>query len=277
MAAPEVTPLAEAARAVTAPTGDLATPDGFARAERLARIGMRAEAIHLLNSQVKIEPQDERAWLLLSELVPEPPEKIRLLERVLAINPHNEAARQRMEGLRQVQENPLQRGIFMEEAGEYARAVDLYQLVITHSRMPTERLEATRRIANIKLRQESDQAQPVNPTLNLARVTAGPVMLFVIMVFIQSGLNLFHAPFLAFPGIASVLAGSFLVSITTMRPMHPKWVERYGAPGTGDEPHARRRLNLAGWLCMLAPFSIFLIDAGFRLGALRASMLQGLP
>ena len=123
----------------------------------------------------------------------------------------------------------------------------------------------------------ADRAQPIHPTLNLLRVTVGPVLLFGLMIFIQSSLNLANASFLAIPGIASVLAGSFLVSVTTMRPMHPKWIERFGAPGAGSEPETRFRLQLLGWLCMLAPLAIFFVEAGFRLAVLRGSMFEIWP
>jgi tetratricopeptide (TPR) repeat protein len=251
--------------------------DPYYRAERLARIGKQAEAVRLLNALVKKEPQDERAWLLLSELEANPQEKLRLLQRVLAISPHHSLARQRLVALQHMREDPLRRGQSLEEAGQDEQAIQLYNMVIAHSQTPAQRIEASRRIANIRLRQESDQAQPIHPTLNLLRVTVGPVLLFVMMVFIQSGLNLSNLPLLSLPGILLVLAGSFLVSATTMRPMHPKWIEIFGAPGAGSEPETRFRLQLLGWLCMLAPFSIFLVDAGFRLGALSASMFEVFP
>lgn len=261
----------------TAPAAKPVASDPYYRAERLARIGKREEAIRLLNALVKKEPQDERFWMLLSELETDPQEKLRLLQRVLAIYPGHPLARQRLTALQHMQDDPLQRGQSLEEAGKDDQAIQLYNMVVAHSQTPAQRLEASRRIANIRLRQEADQAQPIHPTLNLLRVTVGPVLLFAMMVFIQSGLDPSNIPWLSLPGILLVLVGSFLVSATTMRPMHPKWIEIFGAPGSGSEPETRFRLHLLGWLCMLAPFSIFLVDAGFRLGALHASMLGGLP
>jgi hypothetical protein len=64
---------------------------------------------------------------------------------------------------------------------------------------------------------------------------------------------------MAIPGAAIVLAGSCLVSITSMRPAHPKWIELFGGPGAGSEPQIHRGLRLAGWLCILAPFPIYLL------------------
>jgi hypothetical protein len=73
------------------------------------------------------------------------------------------------------------------------------------------------------------------------------------------------------------MAGSLLVSVTGMRPMHPKWIALYGTPGTGDEPQKREEMRWLGWLLMLAPFTIFLIEAGFRLGVLQSAMMNKIP
>jgi hypothetical protein len=94
------------------------------------------------------------------------------------------------------------------------------------------------------------------------------------MVFLQSGLNPLHTPLLSFPGILSVFAGSLLVSATEMRPAHPYWIARFGLPGTGDEPDMRRGLRLLGLAMLLAPYALFLIEAGHRLGLLQASVLS---
>ena len=63
----------------------------------------------------------------------------------------------------------------------------------------------------------------------------------------------------------------------SMRPMHPRWIDLFGTPGSNRELEMRGRLRLCGWLLMLVPFTIFMIEAGFRLGALEASMMESLP
>jgi hypothetical protein len=57
-----------------------------------------------------------------------------------------------------------------------------------------------------------------------------------------------------------------------MVPAHPFWIKKFGTPGEGDEPELRRGLRLLGLALLLAPFTIFLIEASLRLGALKASM-----
>jgi hypothetical protein len=228
----------------------------------------------LLNELVELNPQEARAWMLLGELQRDPEFKIRMFEKVAALDPGNKEVAQYIEALRPVLANPLRRGQYLEENGDFEGAAQLYRSIAVHSRLPAERIEAERRIADLHLREEASRMQPINPTLNLVRVTLGPVFLFIIMIFLQSGLNLLHTPLLAFPGLVSVLAGSFMVSLTEMRPMHPRWIERFGVPGTGDEPGVRRDVRLLGMALMLAPFTIFLVEASYRLGELQASMMN---
>ena len=144
------------------------------------------------------------------------------------------------------QKNPFLRGQLFEERGEVDRAMETYLSIATHSRLPTERLEAQRRMENIQTRQEANHIQPVHPNLNLWRLAAGPVLLFGVLLFMQSGLKLTHLPWQSLPGTLSVIAGSLLIALTEMVPTHPLWVKWFGQPGSGDEPEMRRGMRLLG-------------------------------
>ncbi len=242
-------------------------------AQRLAAAGKRGDAILELQQVAREDPYNEQVWLALSETHTDPVEKIKALEKALEINPNSDLSQQRKERLDELQLNPLLRGSHLEARGSVEEAIQVYTYVIAHSHLPAERLEAQHRIDDIRLRQEVERYHKVNPTLNLARLTMGPVVLFVVMVFMQSGLNPMHTPLLALAGFLSVLAGSLLVSAVEMVPAHPYWVKLFGLPGVGDEPEMRRGLRLLGIALLLAPFTIFMIEAGHRLGVLRASML----
>jgi hypothetical protein len=145
--------------------------------------------------------------------------------------------------------------------------------VIALSHLPAERLEAERRIENIRLRQEADGFQKVSPTVTLLRLACGPVLLFAMMVFMQSGLNPLHTPLLALPGFFSVLAGSLVISATSMRPAHPRWLKLLGVKSTAEEPEIQNGARLLGWALLIAPYTMFFIEAGHRLGVLQSSML----
>jgi tetratricopeptide (TPR) repeat protein len=245
-------------------------------AQRLAAADKTGEAETIIREVVEAHPDDERALLVFSEITASLKEKVWALAKVVAINPRNEEGWRRLELLRQVEKEPLKRGRFLEERGDFEQAVVIYRSVIALSRSALERVETERRIERIELHRESVRLQPVSANFNILRLTLGPVLLFLIMVFMQSGLNVLHTPLVAVLGAVSVTAGSLLVTIIGMRPAPPKWIEIVGQPGTGDEPEIRSGLRELGWALLLAPFTIFLIEASYRLGILQASMLANL-
>lgn len=248
----------------------------------------------MLREALRCDPANLAAWVWFSDVTSDLPTRIHALERALALRPDDPLLLGRLEALRRdlttaspkdaakgeqktgppTESMPylLQQGKRQEDCGEFEAAIETYTSVITHSRSPAERVEATRRIEDIRMRQEADQLQRVHPDINWLRLATGPVLLFVIMVFMQSGLKLYQMPILSLMGIASVVLGSLMVSITEMRPAHPRWVAMFGKPGEDDEPEMRRGIRLLGWALLLAPYTMFLIDAGQRLGVLHASM-----
>lgn len=235
--------------------------------------GRTIQAAGVFQQVVRANPGDMRAWLMLGDLLPDPQERVRALERVVVAQPLNEQAWRRLENLRSLQHDPLQRGKTLEARGDVDQAVQIYNAVIAHSPQPRERREAALRIEQIRLRQEAGRLQPIDPNLNLARLAGGPVLLFGVMVFIQSGMNPLHLPIAVLPGLLSVLIGGLLVAVTGMQPVHPRWVALVGRPGAGDEPEIQRGLRLLGLALMLAPYTLFLIEAGRRLGMLHSALL----
>lgn len=245
-------------------------------ARRLSGAGRRAEAVQLLEEILKKYPHAESAWEALSEIHPNPARKAEALEQTLTLNPHNRDAQQRLDLLRHVQQDPLRRGQHLEERGEFEQAILVYKTLAAHSASPAERLEAQNRIERLLLQREAESLQPVHPNLNLVRLALGPVLLFLLMLLMQSGLNPLHLPLAAIPGVASVALGGLLVAVTGMRPAPAIWVEYIGSPGTGDEPEMRRGLRLLGLALLLAPYTLFMIEAGHRLGVLQAAMFSGI-
>lgn len=253
-----------------------ATENALKMALHLANAGRFIEAVRQLEEILAENPQEERAWQALGEIHPDPARKIKALEQTLALKPHNQEARQRLEMLRHIQQDPLLHGLHLEERGECEQAILVYQALAAHSASPLERLEAQNRIERIHLKRDAHALQPVHPHLTLARLALGPVLLFLLMLLMQSGLNPLRLPIVALPGVASVAAGSLLVAVTGIRPAPAVWVKRFGPPGTGDEPEMRKGLRLLGLALLLAPFTLFLIEAGNRLGVLQASMFPGI-
>jgi tetratricopeptide (TPR) repeat protein len=227
--------------------------------------GLSTQAVPILEEVVALDDHCEAAWLLLSEAYSDLGDRIRALEKAAEINPDNPDTQRCLVGLWDASSSPFKRGKYLEERGDFDAAVGTYTSIVTHSRSAVERVEATRRIEDIRLRQESDQLRLVNPTLNLVRLSAGPAVLFLLTLFIHSGLNLLHITLLGLLGLLCVSAGSLMVTITGMRPAHPLWMKQFGTPGTGDEPEMRQSVRLVGFALAMAPFIIFFLDAVARL------------
>ena len=96
--------------------------------------------------------------------------------------------------------------------------------------------------------------------------------MFTLLILIQSGLNPLKIPLIALLGEACVLAGSLVVNVTSLRPMHPRWIKAFGRPGTPAELEMRFELRILGWSLLVAPFILFFIDALHRLLLFRAAM-----
>ena len=75
--------------------------EAIQQAVNLARSGERAAARQLLENTVRQEPQNARAWYLLSQLVDTSKQTIYCLEKVLEVDPTNEQAITRLEKLKQ--------------------------------------------------------------------------------------------------------------------------------------------------------------------------------
>lgn len=246
--------------------------DILKEARRLAKQGQIDPALGLLYGLVETQPKRGDAWLLIAQITPRTQEKISALQKVAEIYPKNRKVRAHLKRLQALDRDPFLAGLQHEERGEREQAMLVYESIKVHSRSPADRMEAIRRMDNLRLIEEAERLQPVNPTLNLLRLAIGPVILFTLLIFIQSGLNPLKLPLVALLGEVSVLAGSLLVNVTSLRPMHPRWVKAFGRPGTPTELETRFDLRLLGWALLAAPFIIFFITALHRLLQFRAAM-----
>jgi BMFP domain-containing protein YqiC len=73
--------------------------DLYTRASAAAADGEKGTARDLLDELIVEQPDNEQAWLLQADMVEDSNEEYDCLQHVLAINPHNQAARQKLEAL----------------------------------------------------------------------------------------------------------------------------------------------------------------------------------
>ncbi|HVU10663.1 MAG TPA: tetratricopeptide repeat protein [Phototrophicaceae bacterium] len=71
------------------------------RGIRLAKEGQKDQARELLQQSIRIEPNNEAAWLWLASVARDNRERVFCLEKLLEINPNNEAGKKALEAARQ--------------------------------------------------------------------------------------------------------------------------------------------------------------------------------
>ena len=78
-------------------------PETLQRAITAIRSGDNETGQRLLAEVIRNEPRNEAAWLWMSSVIDSDQHRRDCLERVLAINPHNETAQRGLDALRQKQ------------------------------------------------------------------------------------------------------------------------------------------------------------------------------
>src|SRR5215212_631936 len=113
-------------------------PSQFRAAEQAARRGQREAAYQLMCQALRENPSYVKAWLSMSKLVDDPARQRECLERVLALEPHNEAARDGIEILRLKEMLASVHAPALVDRGPEPRQIGAYlleQRVITHEQL----------------------------------------------------------------------------------------------------------------------------------------------
>lgn len=249
----------------------------------MARAGKREEARDILLRVVDEDPRNELAWMWLAGLVDAPEDKIIACENVLTINPSNEKARAYLERLRQrnhsanangrmekadpvqsPRNDPLEQARFLEQDGDLDEALMIYKMQAAKAKDTQTFNEIYRQIVRIEQIQ-ADGIRYVTPRASILRLTFPWSLLYLSLALIQVGLDpLGHLTsylWFAFPWVAF---GGYLVAVAEVRSRHPIWKYLFMENGDGTPP-ARFAVGLAGWLMILIPLLLLLLDSIRRL------------
>jgi len=236
----------------------------LAEAQAAMRAGRKQEAQHLLLQFVEAYEEDEAAWLMLSEVVDDVADQIVALENALTLNPRNARAKARLEKLRAMRHDSLALGDFYRERGRLAQAEAAYYVAAANSPTEAERRHASRELDSIRDLYDLSGFRFANPTLTLLRLTLGPPVLYGLMVFAQSGLNMLTlSPRLCLAGLGVVM-GSLLVAGASAAPRHRLWTSLFGSRGL-SHPLPRSVLGMLGVILIALPFALLLSLAFDRL------------
>lgn len=247
----------EQQRAAAEPAGP------YEEALNLLRLGYRREARTRLLELVRNEPRHEQAWFTLSTLVEEATDQIIALENVLDINPNHAEAQTRLTELHRVHDDHFDLGRAYEEKKEFEKALVSYRLAEKQAINAADRAMAKRR--RELLEKHVQEAKPVtltSPTATLTRLSAGPVLLYGVLIFIHSGFNPLHANPLLCLSLPLVVAGSVMLTAADL-PHLPAWHRFTGGPPPSFSTRAAARLLGLGLI--LLPFFFLLVSAANRI------------
>lgn len=224
-----------------------------------------AQALLVVQELIHQETQLADAWLLYAELVNGVDEKIQAYETALSINPSNETARRRLEQYRYYQKTPHELAAYFEEEGKLDDAIAVYREIVGRAANSSEFDRAYRemvRLEDLKI----EKVRHVRPTAHIARLSMGLPLLYFLLALLQEGLNPFaHFALYHWIGIPFVLLGSFFIAVAAVRGRHAIWERLFGERGGRGSAMARWTVALAGWLLVLLPHFLLILDSFARL------------
>jgi len=234
-------------------------------AAHLLKSGARQEALTALRQITGKHATCASAWLMQSYAEPLLEDQLGALEKLLALNPDNLRAKKRQDELKQMAENPILLGLDYEKRGQLDLAMATYQKVRLLSTSTDERTEAALYLDQVQARSGDPAWTAPSPTLTVLRLAAGPILLYVLLVLFQSGLNPLHIEFHYFLEGLLVIASSFILALTTSKPRHPRWLAEFGRPGESRETLIRMSLILLGVFFLVGTYLLFFMEAWNRL------------
>lgn len=205
-------------------------------------------------------------WRMLAELSPEWEERAQALERLTELYPQDEETRKKWERARYYARHPIHQAELYEESGEIDKAIKLYLSIAAEAGSKSAEWNKILRKVNELEDLKREGVVHIPPALEIARLTAGPPMVYFMFALIHVGINPFANPdFLTWSGLLWVILGSFFVALAST-PSHNRFWELLFQDVSGKgSPAARSALALAGWILVALPHLLMFAAAFYRL------------
>lgn len=231
-----------------------------------------AQALLLVQELLQQEVQLADAWLLYAELVSGIDEKVQAYETALRLEPSNATARRQLEHYRLYQKEPFELAAYFEEEGRLDEAIAVYQEIAAKAGNSSEFDRAYRemvRLEDLKI----EKIRYVRPLIHILRMSMGLPLLYLLLVLLQEGLNPFaHFVFYHWVGLPFIVLGSFFIAVAAVRSRHAIWQRLFGERGRGSTA-ARWTVALAGWILVLLPHLLLVLDSFARLAVFQTPPL----
>jgi tetratricopeptide (TPR) repeat protein len=224
------------------------------RAVVMARAGQRDQALGLVRDAAQKQEPGPEGWRLLAELSPDMDEQIHALQKLLAFTPQDARVRERLDRLCHFKQNPQELGAIYEEQGDFEKAIEQYYLALRQPQFKKQWRSIDRKIVRLKTRR-SENITHIAPGISIARLAAGPPLLYFFMLLIHVGINPLADPqpvlWLEFFG---TILGGFLIAFASIRSHHRLWYLLFKDVGMGGTPLARAFMGVAGGALVVLPF-----------------------
>jgi hypothetical protein len=187
------------------------------------------------------------------------------LEKVLELAPGDIQAQQELRRLHHFQNNLLDLARMYEEEGQFDKAVSTYNRAAMQAKTDRQWDDIywnVTRLENLK----REKIVYISPRLSIARLTIGPSILYVMLMFIQVGVNpLAHPEPFLWLGAFWALLGGFLIAVATVPSRHRLWLLLFDDAGSGGSPAARFMMAAAGWTLVILPHFMLIWNAYNRM------------
>jgi len=154
-----------------------------------------------------------------------------------------------------------------EEQGNIEKAIETYGIAALKAKSKREQIDIywkTVRLENMR----QEKIAHFSPTVSIARLTAGPPLLYFTLLFIHLGLNPIANPDLLLSfGFFWVLLGGFMIALASVRSHHRLWALLFKDAGSSGTPTARFFVAAAGWILVMLPFVLLFLVAFNRFKA----------
>ncbi len=236
--------------------------DMYRQAIAVYRDGRSLRARLLLHQIVDKNQNYAKAWFALGQIEPKIEDRLFALTVGLHLKSNNQKARAalaEMEADKFLDHFALAQRF--ETFGLQDTAVTYYQKAQQHAFQTTVRQSALEKQQQLEQKIREALLITTTPTANLIRLTAGPIVLYFLLIVIVSGINPLNISLPLLIGGFVVSLGSFFIASANQNPTHPVW-----QPLLGDNDHKKITLQYLltgiGIALLLLPFAaLFLSNA----------------
>jgi tetratricopeptide (TPR) repeat protein len=215
----------------------------------------------VLNQQLK----NPEAWRLLADLSPELDERTRALEKFVELAPHDLNAQEELKQARHFKEHPIHQAELYEEQGEIEKALLAYRMVALKAESKEQWERIYWKVTQLE-NQNQEHIAHVSPALSIARLTAGPPLVYFMFLLVHVGVNPFaHSDPFFWLGLLWVTLGGFLIALASVHSHNRLWALLFGDVGASGTPMARLATVAAGWVLVLLPHVMLFVSAWYRL------------